>query len=330
MLDNVHASGGSSLGQAGVTPAAAAQTSRLGRKRWGNAAGYLFIGPGVLLYVLFSVYPILRGLIMAFQDYRFLKPASRNPLNSFNGLDNWIEMVHDVTFWHSLRVATLFTLGALPANVILGLACAVLIARIPNVRFATAMRVIAYLPVILPISVAMLIWSMIYEPSVGFLAYFVTKIIPLWEVAPRWLGFGWALPATVVAWVWKQFGFYTLLFLIGIYGIPRELYEAAAIDGANGWRRFRHITLPNLKPVFTLVFVLSAGIVSATEQMLILTRGGPAEETLTTGLYAYLQAFTTTYSDMRMGYAATISLVLGLIHMIAAGTVFRLMKTERA
>src|SRR5690554_3455223 len=141
---------------AAVVPGAGAATHRSRRNRWGNPVGYLFIGPGVLLYLIFSVYPILRGIVMSFQNYRFLRPASRNPFNSFNGLDNWIEMWNDPMFWHSLRVAGTFTLGALPADILLGLACAVLISSIPNSRFETATRVIAYLPVILPISVAML------------------------------------------------------------------------------------------------------------------------------------------------------------------------------
>lgn len=307
--------------------AAAGRTDRLTRSA---LTGYLFVGPAVLLYLVFSVYPVLRGILMAFQDYRFLKPATRNPLNSFNGLDNWIEMVGDPTFWHSFRVALLFTLGAFPANIVLGLACAVLIASIRNRVLETATRVIVYLPVILPVSVAMLVWSMLYQPGVGFLSYFVTRIVPIFDTSPAWLGFGWALPSTVVAWVWMQFGFNALLFLIGIYGIPRELYEAASIDGANAWSRFRYVTLPGLRPVFTLVFVLSAGIVSATEQVMLLTGGGPAEETLTTGLYAYYHAFTTRYSDMRMGYAASMTLVLGLIHIVASGLVFRFMRTERS
>ena len=102
------------------------------------------------------------------------------------------------------------------------------------------------------------------------------------------------------------------------------------MDGANAWGRFRHITLPGLKPTFTLIFVLSAGIVSATVPMMILTNGGPAEETLTTGLYLYRQAFSTEYSDMRMGYAAAMNLLLGLIHSVLAGIVFKVMGTERA
>ena len=297
---------------------------------WGNPIGYLFVGPGVLLYFVFAAYPILRGLVMAFQDYRFLIPETRSPFNSFNGLDNWIEMLHDKTFLHSFKVAATFTLGTFPTNIILSLACAVLIASIPRDVFAMISRVIVYLPVILPMSVAMLIWGMMLDQNIGYLAALVTDIIPIVEVSPRWLGFGWALPSMMLAWVWKGFGYNTILFLVGIYGINRELYEAAAIDGANAWNRFWHVTLPGLKPTFTLIFVLSAGIVSATVPMMILTGGGPAEETLTTGLYLYHQAFSTQYSDMRMGYAATMNLVLGLIHTVLAGIVFKVMGTERA
>jgi len=302
----------------------------LREQSWGHPIGYLFVGPGVLLYFVFSAYPIVRGLIMAFQDYRFLIPETRNPFVSFNGLDNWIEMFQDDTFWHSFKVALAFTFGSFPANLILALMAAVLIAALTKPFWATATRVIVYLPVILPMSVAMLIWGVILDQNIGYLAALVTKIIPITDVSPKWLGFGWALPSMMVAWVWKGFGYNTILFLVGIYGINRELYEAASMDGANAWGRFRHITLPGLKPTFTLIFVLSAGIVSATVPMMILTNGGPAEETLTTGLYLYRQAFSTEYSDMRMGYAAAMNLLLGLIHSVLAGIVFKVMGTERA
>ncbi|MBC7236982.1 MAG: sugar ABC transporter permease [Chloroflexi bacterium] len=316
-------------GRGAVVGALWAEIRALRQQSWGNPLGYIFVGPGVLLYFVFAAYPIVRGLIMAFQDYRFLIPETRNPLVSFNGLANWIELAQDPRWWHSFKVALVFTLGTFPANVILGLAAAVLIASIPSPFWTTVARTVVYMPVIVPISVAMLAWGMIYDQDVGYLSYFVTKVIPLTDSPPKWLGFGWALPATMVAWVWTQFGYNTILFLVGIYGINRELYEAASIDGANAWNRFRHVTLPALKPTFTLIFVLNAGIVSATVPMMILTKGGPAEETLTAGLYLYRQAFSTEYSDMRMGYAAAMNLVLGLIHVALASIVFKIMGTER-
>jgi ABC-type sugar transport system permease subunit len=267
--------------------------------------------------------------MMAFQDYRYLIPESRSFLHSFNGFDNWIEMANDPMFWHSFKVAVFFTLGTFPANLVVGMACAVMISSMRNEVWATFTRVIAYLPVILPVSVAMLIWGMMFDQNVGYLTYAAMALLPL-KSPPAWLGFGLALPSTMVAYVWTQFGFNTILFLVGLYGINRELYEAAMMDGANGWDKFVHITIPGLIPTLTLIFVLEAGIVSATVPMMILTNGGPADETLTAGLYLYRHAFTTLYSDMRMGYAATINLLLGIIHMVMAGLVFKFMRNERA
>ncbi len=316
-------------GKAAVLAAFWQEMLNLRRGSWGNPAGYLFIAPGVLLYFLFSAYPILRGIVMTFQDYRFLIPESRNPFVSFNGFANFVELMDDPLWWHSFKVALVFTLGTFPAEVIVGLLVAVLIATVPNDTWATMTRVVAYLPVILPISVAMLMWGMIYDQDTGYLSYFVVQVLHLVDSPPRWLGFGLALPSMMVAWIWCRFGYNTILFLVGIYGINRELYEAAGIDGANAFNRFRYVTLPALKPTFTLIFVLSAGIVSATVPMMILTNGGPANETLTAGLYGYRTAFSTQYGDMRMGYSAAMNLVLGLIHVVLAGIVFRVMGTER-
>ena len=134
----------------------------------------------------------------------------------------------------------------------------------------------------------------------------------------------------LIAAVWASFGHQALLFLIGIYNINNEQYEAAAIDGAGEWAQFRYITLPGLRPIFVIVLVLSAGVLGTTVEMMVLfdTGGGPAESALTTGLYIYRTAFQT--GDMRMGYAAAMSLVLGLVSMVLSGVVFRLLRTERA
>ena len=149
---------------------------------------------------------------------------------------------------------------------------------------------------------------------------------------PNWLGSpSTALYAMVIPTVWARFGSWTLLFLIGMYNINREIYEAARVDGANGLRQFLHITLPLLKPIFVLVLVLGAGVVSATEESMILfggTNGGPAEAALTTGVYLYRMAFI--HGDMRMGYAATMSLFLGLVNMVITIIIFRAVRTERA
>ena len=299
---------------------------RVRRRGWGNPWGYILGLPPLLLYATFSAYPIVRGLIMAFQDYRFLIPESRSPFVSFNGLDNWIEMFQDKFFWSSLKVSLIFSLGEFPLSLVLGLFCAVMISTLKMSFIPSITRVVTYLPVVLPMAVAMKVWSFLLSPDVGYINYAIEAVLGIPE-GPVWTGYDWALFSLIVASAWKSFGFNTLLFLVGIYGINHELYEAASIDGAGAWSRFWHITLPSLKPIFTLIFVMGAGILSATEQMMLLTDGGPADATLSTGLYLWRVAFS--YGDMRLGYASTMSLFLGLAHTVLAAVIFKTLGTER-
>ena len=301
----------------------------LHRQEWGNLWGYVFIAPAVILYFIFQAWPIIRGLFMAFSDYRWIIPETHG-WAGFNGLANWTEMFQDGTFWKSFWIATKFSLLVTPISLVLSLMTATFISQIRNGFIAATYRVIAYLPVILPISVAMLVWVKLFDVRFGYLNVMLQGIGI--ENPPNWLGSSAvALYAMVLPTVWARFGSWTLLFLIGIYGINREIYEAARVDGANGWQQFLAITIPLLKPVFVLVLVLGSGVVSATEESMLLfggTSGGPAESALTTGVYLYRTAFI--HGDMRMGYAATMSLFLGLVNMVVTLIVFRTMRTEGA
>lgn len=305
------------------------QVRTLRSQRWGNLWGYVFVAPAMILYLIFQAWPIFRGLFMAFSDYRWIIPETHG-FTAFNGADNFVEMANDPTFWRSLRIAFRFTFLYVPATLVLALFVAVMISKVKHAKLAGFYRVVSYLPVILPVSVAMVVWRSIYHNEFGYLNYFLKHIIGV-DRPPNWLGSPqWALYAVLIAAVWMSFGHQALLFLIGIYNINTEQYEAASIDGAGGWAQFRYITLPGLKPIFVIVLVLSAGVLGTTVEMMVLfdTGGGPAESVLTTGLYVYRTAFQV--GDMRMGYAAAMSLVLGLISMALSGLVFRLLRTERA
>lgn len=314
-------------GRGAVLGEFAREFGRVRVRGWGNPWGYILGLPPLLLYATFSAYPILRGLVMAFQDYRFLIPETRSPLVSFNGLGNWVEMFRDPFFWQSLKVSVIFTLGEFPLSLVLGLFCAVVISSLKTGFMPAVTRVVTYLPVVLPMAVAMKAWSFLYSQDLGYINYLIEKLFGVPE-GPIWLGYDWAIFSVIIASAWKSFGFNTLLFLVGIYGINQELYEAASIDGAGAWDRFWHITLPSLKPIFTLIFVLGAGILSATEQMMLLTDGGPADSTLSTGLYIWRVAFS--FGDMRLGYASAMSLLLGLVHTVLAAIIFKTLGTERA
>ncbi len=304
------------------------ELTQLRKQRWGNLWGYVFIAPAVILYLIFQAWPILRGLFMAFSDYRWLLPETHG-LKGFNGLANWIEMFNDPTFWRSFGIAVRFTLMVLPLTLITSLSAAVLISKVENPTAAGVYRVIAYMPVVLPATVAMLVWAKLYDVKFGYLNVMLQSLgvqdPPNWLGSPKWALFSMVLPT-----VWSHFGYWTLLFLIGIYNINREVYEAALVDGANGWQQLGYITIPLLKPVFTLVLVLGSGVVSATVESMALfggTSGGPGESALTAGVYLYRTAFI--HGDMRMGYAATMSLFLGIVNMIITGIVFKAMRTER-
>ena len=313
-------------GRAETTRRFIGELKAIRRQPWGETLGYLFIAPAVLLYALFQGWPIIRGLTIAFQDYRWLIPESQGFLTSFNGLDNFVEMFTDAGFWEGMVVALKFTALTLPTGIILSLLVATLIARVKQPVLAGFYRVVMYLPVVLPISTAMLLWGHLFAMQYGYLNVILSFVFGK-KVSIYWLGPGWALTSCAIASIWKSFGYNTLLFLIGIYNINEELYEAASIDGAGSWARFWFITVPLLKPIFTLILVLSAGIMSAVQQMMVLTGGGPGTETQTVGLYAYRQSFT--WGDMRMGYGGAMNLILGLIHMILSAVIFKALRTEK-
>lgn len=305
------------------------QVRTLRSQRWGNLWGYVFIAPAVILYMIFQAWPIVRGLYMAFSDYRWIIPETHG-WNAFNGLDNFKEMWADETFGRSLWIAVRYTLLYVPATLVLALFVAVMISKVRSPTLAGFYRVVSYLPVILPVSVSMVVWKSIYHNEFGYLNYVLEEGLGIAK-PPNWLGSTqWAVWALLIATVWASFGHQALLFLIGIYNINVEQYEAAAIDGAGGWAQFRYITLPGLRPIFVIVLVLSAGVLGATVEMMVLfdTGGGPAESVLTTGLYIYRTAFDV--GDMRMGYAAAMSLALGLVGMLISGVIFKLLRTERA
>ncbi len=289
------------------------------RTRHPNVAGYFFIAPALALYLVFNIWPLIRGFLMAFTDYRFVYEATRW---SFNGLANFGELFHDKDFWGALGVTIRYLLLVFPVVVGVSLFLAVLIGKVA--RGAGFYRWLVYLPVVLPIAVTFLMFGEVYNYRFGLLNS-ILRGVGLAN-PPNWLGSTqWTLPALAAADIWRSTGLPTLLFLIGIYSISQDIYDAAALDGASGWQQFRLITLPLLKPVFALVLLLNlTALPVVTEPMLILTNGGPQNASLTIGLYAYQVAFQR--GDLRLGYAAAMNLVVGLASAALALGLFRALR----
>ncbi len=298
-----------------------AQELKAARKAgWGNPWGYIFIAPALVLYLVFNVWPILRGFLMAFTDYRFLYPDTRW---DFNGLTNFVEMFSDDGFWKSLVISLRYTITVIPIALSLALLIAILIAR--TNRLSGFYRWIVYLPTILPIADTLLMFKQFYSDKFGFINVNLRHL----GVAkpPNWLGsIKYALTAVGISDIWRGIGFPTILFLVGIYGINSELFEAASIDGATRSQQLWKITLPLLKPTITLVLVLNSSILGATEQMMMMTNGGPQNSTLTAGLYLYRIAFQQ--GDLRLGYASAVSLTLGLISSLITLFWFRVLRDK--
>lgn len=278
--------------------------------------GYLFIAPALLLYLTFNIWPLIRGILMAFTDYRFIYPDTRW---EFNGLENFVQLFESRKVQEAALVSAKYSLIVVPAVLVLSLFTAILISRAR--RGSSFYRWTVYLPTILPVAVSFLMFRQMYAPNFGLINSLLRGIGV--ENPPHWLGeVSTALPAVGAAHLWIIFGFPTLLFLIGIYNIGAELYEAASLDGASRWQQFLFITLPLLKPTTAMVLILVVpGVFGVTDPMLILTQGGPQGSTQTLGYYLYDIAFVR--GDLRLGYASSISLVVSLITAALVALVFR-------
>lgn len=256
-----------------------------------------FVGPGLLGLLLFTATPILASLGLTLFQWDLLTPPS------FVALANFRRLLQDATFWHALGNTLYFIAGYIPVVMVCALAVAVALNQ--QLRGLVLFRTAFFIPVVSAWVAVALLWKWIFNPRLGLLNYLLGLIGiqgPAWLLDPNW-----AMPAIIITSVWKDIGFVMIMFLAGLQGIPQEYYEAAEMDGANGWQRLRHVTLPLLSP--TAFFALIISLINSFQvfdQVWIMTEGGPAGAT--TVLVERIVRNAFDYS--RMGYAATMSWVL--------------------
>jgi ABC-type sugar transport system permease subunit len=261
-------------------------------------AGYLFLAPNIFGFLLFTALPVGAALVLAFFDWDLLLGAE------FVGLDNFRELAtEDDNFHDALRNTAYFAFASVPLSVVLGLATALLVNR--AIRGVVVFRSIFLLPYV-TITVALsLVWKWLYLPEAGL----INAALALVGIdGPNWLtSSAWAMPALIIMSVWKSFGYNMVLFLAGLQGVPQHLYDAAKVDGASGWQRFRDVTVPMLSPTTFFVVVISIiGSFQVFDQALVMTNGGPGTATTTLVLYIYQVGF----QSFHMGYAAAVAWVL--------------------
>ena len=271
--------------------------------------GYLFISPVVLGYLIWVAGPMLMAIWLSLTEWNLLQPPK------FVGLSNYQLMIQDDLFWKSLSVTLYYTLVSVPLSLIISFAVALLMNV--NVRGIAVFRTLFYLPSIVPAVASAVLWVWVFNSEFGLLNFLLRALgLPkvLWLQDPIT-----AMPALIIMSLWS-IGGTMVIYLAGLQGIPQHLYEAAEIDGANYWNRFRHVTIPMMSPVifFNLVIGLITALQTFTQGYLI-TRGGPQNATLFYGLYIYRSAF----QHFKMGYAASLSLVLFLLVLLLSLFVFR-------
>lgn len=270
----------------------------VGQRGWRRSLWVaFFLAPSFAGLLAFTFIPIFASLGLTLFQWDLLT-APR-----FVGPDNFKKLFGDPAFWESLTHTLFFIAGYIPLVMVLALGAALLLNRkLPGI---TIFRTAFFIPVVSAWVAVALIWQWLLNPQYGILNYMLSFVGikgPAWLFDPNW-----AMPAVILTSVWKDLGFVMIMYLAGLQGIPKEYTDAAAIDGASSWQRFRYITLPLLSP--TTFFALTISLINSFQvfdQVWIMTGGGPAGAT--TVLVEQIVKNAFSYSNM--GYAATISWVL--------------------
>jgi|SRR5690625_862990 len=272
----------------------------------------LFLLPSLIGLSVFVLYPIVASLVMSFTNWDGLSPVK------FIGLENYIKLWNDQTFIISLINNFYFTGVSVPLTIIFS----ILLALMMNVKVKGigVFRVLYFLPNVTAAIAVGVIWSTMFTksgPINQVIGFFV-------ENPPNWLGSSlWAMPAVIIVSIWKGMGYFAIILLAGLQGIPNDLYEAATVDGANKWKKFIHITIPQLSPVIffcTIMAMISSFQVFDT--IVAMTEGGPGRSTNVLVYHIYQTAF----ENFKFGYASAMSYILFIIILIVTILQFRSQK----
>ena len=265
-----------------------------------NRKAYWFILPYLLYFVVFVAYPLIFSVILMFHRWDIVTPME------WVGMKNFTRLFQDRLFFKSIGNTLIFLLIHIPLQIGIALGLALLLNA--KIRARGFFRAVYFLPVVVSGVVVTILWQQLYSFDYGVLNNILVAVglprIP-WIVDP-----GIAMSSIAIMATWKNVGIYIVLFLVGLQGIPYELYEAAGLDGATTMKKFFHVTIPMLNPTIIAIVVLSTiGGFSLFIEPYVMTGGGPMQSTLSAMLYTYNQAFYFGH----MGYAATLGFVFALI-----------------
>lgn len=273
---------------------------------------YAFLLPNLIGFLSFTLIPIIVAFYLSFLKWDFANPPV------FIGIKNFSRLLRDegflISFWNTIY----YTGVSVPMTIVISLFLAILIHQ--KLKGIKIFRTILFFPYISSMVAVAVVWNMLFHPTMGPINNFL-HILGI-SHPPEWTSsVVWAMPAIILVGIWKQVGYYMIIYLAALQGIPEHLYEAATIDGATAWQKFRNVTLPMLTPAtFFISILLIINSFKVFDQILIMTDGGPGRATNVLGFYLYNQAFLY----FNFGYASAIAMILFLMVLVITLVQFKL------
>lgn len=285
--------------------------------------GYLLIAPAVVSIVLLSVYPLLQGIGISFLNYDMTK-ANSKLFGTFAGWKNYITIFTNAKYQHAVTNSVVWTL----VNIVVQLVLAMIIAMVlnENLRGRGLFRTMAMLPWAIPAAISALTFSALYDTKIGIFNVILMKLGIISEGYSFLGNVETAMPAVIIANVWKSTPFLMIFILAALQGVSYDMYESAAIDGAGKMKRFLYVTLPNIKEPMAVAVILNViSIFNNFNAIWLLTKGGPLDSTEIMYTYAYRQAFV----DHKFGYAAATSVVIFVVIAILTVVYIRMIASDK-
>ncbi|MFI1990744.1 carbohydrate ABC transporter permease [Actinoplanes sp. NPDC020271] len=280
--------------------------------------GWSFLLPNFVGFAVLTMVPVVLLFYYAFTTWDIFGGAE------WSGLDNARQMMHDSSFWAAMTNTVYYTVFHIPLTLAASLGLAVLLNK--RLRAVAFFRTVAFFPYIASIVAVAQVWNMLFSPGYGPINA-VLRAVGV-DNPPGWTtSADWSMPAVIVVGTWREMGYFMLIFLAGLQTVPGELYEAARVDGANAWQRFRAVTLPCLRPTtFFVVVLLTINSFKVLDLILVMTNGGPGQSTLVLAQYVYRKGF----EENQFGYASAVSVVLFLLCFLVTVVQFAVNRRREA
>ena len=277
---------------------------KLSKKTKEALVAYSFIAPNFIGFTIFTLVPLISAFVLA-----FLKWDGANPIE-FAGFDNFIRLTRDTSFHRAFINTIVYTIGVVPITLAAALALAILLNQ--KIKARNFFRTVAFFPYIASLVAVSAVWNFLFSPTLGPINNFLNAVTGIpFEQLPRWIASkDWAMITVIMFTVWKNMGYYMIIYLAGLQGINAELYEAADLDGANTRQKFLNITIPQLAPTtFFVTMILIINSFKVYDIFITLLAGGDNQLVDHSRVLVY-QIYNTAFRSLEYGYASAMSIVL--------------------